>query len=382
MGAPWYTDAAAWSERADGLVAAARELPPAAPAQAELRSYAAFAAAKVIFESNQIEGVGLSDGETRRVLDQYFPGMESPTTRARLSTSVVAISKKATEISRALEALGIPPASLEPRVKFEGQSKKVREVTQHYSAYRHCMAIAAEYHQRMGDYAIARLVLDDPGCGAVVRGWFEDKPEVQDRLRLAYAAAHGEALSEEDLGEEPTIDWVEAAKTTHAVLGDGLLPEDAGVRAGEFRIDARSVGTELAFPAPELLGPAMSEWANTARDLVWRGPLSIAVPSSGLGAAARISYDFVRIHPFPDGNGRVSRLLMNMVLAMWGLPFPVALRGTKQGRQRYKQSLRRADRGELDRYECLIARAVVGGFDDVNANLATAGIAPLEPLGR
>jgi Fic family protein len=36
--------------------------------------------------------------------------------------------------------------------------------------------------------------------------------------------------------------------------------------------------------------------------------------------AARIHADFVKIHPFVDGNGRTSRLLMNLELMKWGFP--------------------------------------------------------------
>ena len=122
----------------------------------------------------------------------------------------------------------------------------------------------------------------------------------------------------------------------------------------------------------------MGKWDRDAKELVWRGPLAVAVPSSAMAAAAEVSYRFVRIHPFPDGNGRVSRLLMNLVLFLWGLPFPITLRGDGKERHRYKQALRRADRGKLDRYECLIARAVVGSFENLNVNLALAGELTIE----
>lgn len=36
--------------------------------------------------------------------------------------------------------------------------------------------------------------------------------------------------------------------------------------------------------------------------------------------AANVHVDFVRIHPFIDGNGRTSRLLMNLVLFKAGYP--------------------------------------------------------------
>jgi Fic family protein len=36
--------------------------------------------------------------------------------------------------------------------------------------------------------------------------------------------------------------------------------------------------------------------------------------------AARLHSDFVRIHPFTDGNGRTSRLLMNLELLRAGFP--------------------------------------------------------------
>lgn len=41
--------------------------------------------------------------------------------------------------------------------------------------------------------------------------------------------------------------------------------------------------------------------------------------------AGQLSYRFVLIHPFDDGNGRISRLLLNWVLLKRGSPFPCTL---------------------------------------------------------
>jgi len=40
-------------------------------------------------------------------------------------------------------------------------------------------------------------------------------------------------------------------RSLHQTLATNLLPADAGVQAGEYRIDARSIGLDVAFPAPE-----------------------------------------------------------------------------------------------------------------------------------
>ena len=37
----------------------------------------------------------------------------------------------------------------------------------------------------------------------------------------------------------------------------------------------------------------------------------------------QVAYHVVRLHPFGDGNGRLSRLLMNWVLSRGGFPFAV-----------------------------------------------------------
>ena len=69
--------------------------------------------------------------------------------------------------------------------------------------------------------------------------------------------------------------------------------------------------------------------------------------------AAWMHHRFVRIHPFRDGNGRVSRMLMAYAYIRRGLPPPVI---TNKGRGEYISALEEADRGNLRAFSELLGR--------------------------
>ncbi|XP_066296000.1 protein adenylyltransferase Fic-like [Branchiostoma lanceolatum] len=62
--------------------------------------------------------------------------------------------------------------------------------------------------------------------------------------------------------------------------------------------------------------------------------------------AAFLKFKVVQLHPFMDGNGRLSRILMNWVLHAEGLPFAVSITndGHKKAKSHYMQALKSADR--------------------------------------
>lgn len=76
--------------------------------------------------------------------------------------------------------------------------------------------------------------------------------------------------------------------------------------------------------------------------------------------AARVHTDFVKIHPFTDGNGRTARLLMNLELMKAGFP-PVVLPVEK--RLEYYETLDAAHiKGAYQPFLSLVCEIVEAGF--------------------
>lgn len=81
---------------------------------------------------------------------------------------------------------------------------------------------------------------------------------------------------------------------------------------------------------------------------------------------AWMHHRFLWIHPFQDYNGRLARLLTNMILLKLDLP-PVELKvETKQGRMRYIQALQEADQGHLAKLEKMMKQAIEEAADTLS----------------
>jgi len=71
--------------------------------------------------------------------------------------------------------------------------------------------------------------------------------------------------------------------------------------------------------------------------------------------AAMAHFKLAHIHPFVDGNGRMARLLMNLILMRAGFPIVVIL---SSDRKQYYARLRLADKGDVKPFVEFVARSV------------------------
>lgn len=106
--------------------------------------------------------------------------------------------------------------------------------------------------------------------------------------------------------------------------------------AGKYRSTQVFVG-EFTPPSPAEVPQLMNEfilWLNSEE----------AMALHPIEFAALAHYKLVTIHPFYDGNGRTSRLLMNLILMQAGFP-PVAIQ--VEERLRYYDTLELANNGDI-----------------------------------
>ncbi len=118
-------------------------------------------------------------------------------------------------------------------------------------------------------------------------------------------------------------------------------------KAGEYRTErAYITGSKYPLPVPQELPNLLDQMVVALRQLrKEKHPVEVA---------ALAHKEFVFIHPFVDGNGRVARLLMNLILLQEG--FEIALIPPIM-RNEYIRSLEKAHVDEADFLQ-LIARMV------------------------
>lgn len=80
---------------------------------------------------------------------------------------------------------------------------------------------------------------------------------------------------------------------------------------------------------------------------------------------AWFQHRFVWIHPFKDYNGRIARLLTNLLVLNYGLPALEIKAETGQDRQRYIKAMKAADNHDPLKLESLLAKALKESLEKV-----------------
>jgi len=146
---------------------------------------------------------------------------------------------------------------------------------------------------------------------------------------------------------------------------------------GSFRRhDIHPFGGGMTPPTWTDVPSHLETWVRDVNQLASSEP-SESVPARELPLTlARLHCQFERIHPFIDGNGRVGRLTLNLILVRMGWPPAIIY---KRARDRYLTALDRADHADLGPLAELIARSVLENLQRLVVP-SIAGPARLVPL--
>ncbi len=146
-------------------------------------------------------------------------------------------------------------------------------------------------------------------------------------------------------------------------------------RVPELAVVIDRPAAPLTPPPAGRVEPLMREWVDWIRD-----------ESEGYNpivAAVIAHHGFEAAHPFVDGNGRVGRLLLNLLLMRAGYPPALLLRDWRLG---YLQALNTANSDNYTPLAILVGRAVDAGLDlylDACAAMPEEGeYRPLAELAR
>ena len=100
---------------------------------------------------------------------------------------------------------------------------------------------------------------------------------------------------------------------------------------------------------PALMNDLMDWFENVSNDK----------KTHALTIASEFHYKFIRIHPFDDGNGRIARIIMNLILMKSGFP-PVIIK--TQEKKEYFQALQVADGGNISSFTNYVGEQLINSL--------------------
>ncbi|MGH2853482.1 MAG: Fic family protein [Solirubrobacteraceae bacterium] len=204
--------------------------------------------------------------------------------------------------------------------------------------------------------------------------------------RWVYEQAHRAARPFDPFKPEPLISEAIVREIHKLVVGpvwpefppEGLVRNE---QPGAYRLKDHDPLRPGLHPLPSSLVPStLAEWvADVNKTLAW--PALVKSETHIIEYLARLHAAFERIHPFPDGNGRVGRLVLTHLLVRTGYP-PAIIE--KDERKSYLKALKRADDDDCGPMTELLARSVRKGiYRFLIPNLAgTLSVVPLAGLAR
>jgi len=133
--------------------------------------------------------------------------------------------------------------------------------------------------------------------------------------------------------------------------------------AGKYRnVPVEISGSEFKPPMPEQIAGEMQNFGTWLQKASLPGKF-FQQDEAILVASAAHTW-FVTIHPFIDGNGRVARLLMNLLFMRYGFPIAVI---TREDRSRYYDALEISQSSNLTGFISLVSESLQESLEEYEA---------------
>jgi Fic family protein len=241
--------------------------------------------------------------------------------------------------------------------ELEGRLRELREHVRLFEAHGEKAARARESLRK-------EMRLDEIYHSNALRGNTLDRAQTQELIEHGTTVggltlrAHLEAVNlNKALDRAAVLAVSDAPLTEHAIreLHAQLFASIDDEQAGEYRrTDGGIVGRDYLPPESVLVPALLREFTEWLED-------SAADP---VAKAAAAQAKILNIAPFLDGNGRVGRLLSNLILDANGYP-PAIVR--VEDRARYYDGLSEADAGDMSGLLALLIDCVENSLERLNA---------------
>jgi len=166
---------------------------------------------------------------------------------------------------------------------------------------------------------------------------------------------------------------VDILMDTHTILMTGAMHSGRDVAAGVLRNHSCHDGSGHVYPDgdPAKLRGALTRIAEAFNDEV---AARVLTPEVLVTAPIRLFYDVVTLHPFSDGNGRLSRLLFAFAVRQLGVPFAVPLTsGHRKARGHYMRAILLARRGHFEELQTLALMSIGDVLNNFAENVRLMG---------
>ena len=167
------------------------------------------------------------------------------------------------------------------------------------------------------------------------------------------AINHAEAISYiKDIAKQDIEISERTIKEIHALILHGIDRENAG----RYRtVPVMISGSTHMPPQPYLIEKQVEDFILRLKQMEMEKVHPVLI-------AAYLHYELVRIHPFIDGNGRTSRLLMNLYLLRHGYVI-ITLKGSNDAKVNYYKALEKSHTEQLpEDFQKLVIEAEIAAL--------------------